>query len=607
MAKISRESIENIRNRLTLVDIASLYTQLKRVGTQYRGLSPFTEEKTPSFYIHPEKNVFKCYSSGYAGDLFRFVELKENLPFHEAVEWVANRFQIPIQYEDNHHQDTTHSLKKTLYLIHEAAAIYFHEQFLASTKEGQTIRDYWENQRHFSLTCAKTYLIGYAPHEPYALADYLKNKHFSPETLHHSGFFYTKNQSTTHYPLKSRFLGRLMIPIRDIQGRIIAFTGRTTPLSSPQDPTYDAKYINSPETLLFNKSQIVFGLDHARKHTQDTDKKGIIIVEGQLDAIRCWENQLHTAVAPQGTSITDQQLHLIKRYQSIVNFVMDGDAAGQRAALRVLPMAIHSGLIPYFISLPNKEDPDSFLTQQGIEKWNALFNARETDLNFILKYLAPDGRSSSPHIKSAALEKIFTIYSQADSPIILESALKTAGEHLSISEHTIFERFLKNQKKSIPIPKNNSQDPGLTNYIDILLIAACHHSDIMYALANQLPLEWIDNQLSSGVLLKRFLAIAKENLWQGLSHLHEYCENQDEQNYFYQIVAREPLEKNNIHKAAQEAFQSLHKEYFLKQKERLTNLIANTDPLDNKALTFLQNERIKIRQLLKERPNLNFS
>ncbi len=607
MSRIQRSTIEAIRSQVNIVDVVSAYSQMKRIGSQYRGLSPFNEEKTPSFYVHPEKNVFKCYSSGHAGDLFRFIELKENLPFHEAVIFLAQRFGIPVEYEEGSSQDNSLSIKKELYAIHELATQFFHHCFLAQNEDAHKIQNYWVNNRSFPLSLAKELLIGLSPKAGNPLLQELQRHSFSEEALRNCGLFYTKESIKDIQHMRPRFRGRLMIPIRDIQGRIIAFTARISPLTPKDDPTYDAKYINSPETPLFTKSHVVFGLEHARQHVKDESSTPFVLVEGQLDTLRCWHVGIHTAVAPQGTSVTPQQLSLLRRYHRQIDVLMDGDAAGIRAALRLLPMGIEAGLEMSFLCLPESEDPDSLLLKGGKTAWEALLKNKKDAIGFAIESLVPEGRLASPHSKEAALRELFSIYQKADSLPLAESALKRAGQLLGISEYTI-DHELPKLKIRTSSPQNHSiRDEKLTSYADILLIAASTDPALANALANTIQAEWIDSSLLSGLLLNRLLAAIREGLWRDKHCTDELLENDDERNHFYSLLAREDLHLDQLPKAAEEALRGLFERHFQTMKESTTRLLANTDPNDHDQLRTLQNKRIQIRRILEQPPSLTLS
>ncbi|GHC11233.1 DNA primase [Cerasicoccus arenae] len=363
MPRIARSCIETIRQQVSLVDVAGAYTQMKRAGAQWRGLSPFNTEKTPSFYVHPEKNVFHDYSSGNAGDLFRFVMLKENLGFNDAIEFIASRYNVPLEYDNDGAPPERASLRKELFTLHEVAVDYFHRAFFADHPEAEFIRQYWTEKRHFPIEVAREFKIGLAPSNGDGFVKYIVDKGFSMEALKACGLLYIFDNARDASRARARFRGRLMIPIRDIQGRVIAFTARQTDLTPDDDSSKEAKYVNSPETPIFYKSGVLFGLDHARQHIDES--KAFVLVEGQLDCLRCFEQGVHTAVAPQGTAITEQQLGLLRKYTPKLEVLLDGDRAGQKGAMRMLPLALAAGLEVYFLPLPTGLDPDDLLRDGG--------------------------------------------------------------------------------------------------------------------------------------------------------------------------------------------------------------------------------------------------
>ena len=275
--------------------------------------------------------------------MFSFIMKLENIEFLEAVEFIAKRYNFQLNYEAGGPDLATQSLRKQLFELHELVCEWFHRQFVESDA-ADNVRQYWQKTRAFDLKVAQQFKIGFAPAAPYSLFQYCKQKGIQMKALQASGLFFNSHQS--HHPseLKSRFRGRLMIPIRDVQGRVIAFTARQLSETPSDDPSREAKYVNSPETQIFQKGRILFGMDHARKHVSESE--GFLIVEGQLDAIRCWTCGLHTAVAPQGTAITEDQIFLLQRYQPPqVYCLLDGDQAGRKAAERMLPkLQVWAGL-----------------------------------------------------------------------------------------------------------------------------------------------------------------------------------------------------------------------------------------------------------------------
>ena len=364
MPKIAQRSIDTIKQQVNLVDVVSPYVQLKRAGRSFKGLSPFTQENTPSFYVHPDRGFYKCFSTGEGGDCFTFITKMENLEFGEAAEWLAKKFNIQLEYESGGPSKEEASLRKQIFELHERAAEWFHHQ-LTDSPEAAPIRDYWQQSRGFTLETASQYKIGYAPPAQDALAKLCGKHKISTAAMLQSGLFYAREQERDYNRFRSRFRGRLMIPIHDVQGRVVAFTARQLPQTPDDDPAHQAKYINSPETPIFHKGRLLFGMNHARRHLKDGD--GFLLVEGQLDAIRCWTKGLHTAVAPQGTALTEEQVHLLRRYDPpFIECLLDGDSAGRKAALKYIPLAFKAGLEFRFLLLPEKADPDQLLRELSL-------------------------------------------------------------------------------------------------------------------------------------------------------------------------------------------------------------------------------------------------
>ncbi|MFP6900029.1 MAG: DNA primase, partial [Opitutales bacterium] len=348
MARIKDTYITDLKARVPILDVVSTHVKLKRSGKSWVGLSPFSQEKTPSFYVHPDKDMFHCFSTSTGGDAIRFVQLVENLTFIEALETLAHRFNFPVQYEHGSSSEARQSdtMRSILFALHEEAATWYREHFLAQDRDGEYIRDYWTNQRNFSLDAAEDFKVGFAPAKG-GLRKLLDQKEYSRKAMEESGLFIAGG--------RERFRGRLMIPIRETQGRIAAFTARQLEITPTDDPAHKAKYVNSPDTPIFRKGNLLFNLDKAR--VQLKEHKSFLLVEGQLDVMRCWEVGAKTAVAPQGTAFTEMQASLLARHQAeSLEVLLDGDTAGRSAALRILPKLLEAGLETTFLELPEDED-----------------------------------------------------------------------------------------------------------------------------------------------------------------------------------------------------------------------------------------------------------
>ena len=343
MARISRRSIDELRQRADIVALAGDYTQMKQRGRDWWGLSPFKSEKSPSFKVNPETGLWYCFSTQQGGDAFKLVMNREGLDFPESVERVANRFGFKLDYESGGDGKNEKSFRGQLLEIHELVADYWRRCFLEDPVHGEWIRDYWTRQRKFTPEVADDFGIGFAPLDDSKLIPGLLAKGYAKDALAQTGLFFGVDRVPDPLRWRCRFRGRLIIPIRDIQGRVIAFTARQLDITPQDDPSREAKYVNSPETELFKKSRTVFNLDRARSNRKGDEP--FILVEGQLDAIRCHSAGIPGVIAAQGTAVTEDHLQQLHRFSQRLLVFLDADAAGQKAALRLLPIGLREGLV----------------------------------------------------------------------------------------------------------------------------------------------------------------------------------------------------------------------------------------------------------------------
>lgn len=600
MPRIAQSSIESLKLQVNLLDVVSPYVNLKRAGRSWKGLSPFTQEKTPSFYVHPDRGFYKCFSTGEGGDCFTFVMKVENLEFGEAVEFLAKRFNIPLDYEEGGPSREELSIRKQLFDLHELAATWFHEQFLGSD-EAAPVREYWERHRGFSLEVAREFKIGYAPAAADSLARLCRDKKFGPAALHASGLFFAREQESDSARFRSRFRGRLMIPIRDVQGRCVAFTARQLPQTPEDDPAREAKYVNSPETPIFHKGRILFGMDHARTHLKDGD--GFLLVEGQLDAIRCWSVGLHTAVAPQGTAITEEQLHLLRRYEPHhVDFLLDGDAAGRKAALRTLPLTLKAGLEFRFLRLPEKADPDDLLRSGGAAALDPLRAAAIGPVQLAMEELLPPGREAGPQEKARALAQVFELLENVPSEVAREDYLKAAARIAQVdplAAERDYRRFLgrrKPGKTGGDAPPAPSQDPLLTLATWELLWLLLNFPEFGKPVSEIIDYEWINSKTPVGRFLARVLAEFHEGLLEDPGNIENLIETVEER----QLLAEIHLKDLEVEEPKTKIIQCLHtlcRNYLTTRKKVLEQRIANADVNDAATLEMMR-EVSRIRRSL---------
>lgn len=540
MPVIKPTCINDLKMRVNVVDVVSRVATLKKAGNRFKGLCPFHQEKTPSFHVDPDKGFFKCFGCGKAGDIITFVRETEGLGFTEAIEALGQRFGIVIEYEDGSGGPSREerSLRQEIFDLHEQAAAHFHQAFLATDATGDFMREYWTGQRKFPRELADEFRIGAAGPNGSGLGDFLMRKKFSEAALRQCGLFFVREEATlTLGSLKPRFRGRLMIPIRDHQGRVVAFTARQTDLTPEDDPAREAKYVNSPETPIFTKGNLLFNLDRAR--TSVGEGHPFVLVEGQLDALRCWQVGLKTAIAPQGTSITEPQLQLIRRYHTQVECFLDSDSAGQKASLRFLPMAIKAGLEVRFLTLTGagKLDPDLLFLEKGLAGYEELRRTSLSAIAYAAGAFLPNPRGATAEQQSRAAQNIVELIAASDSSVVRENLLAESSRHLLLPQRVLqqeLEAFVARRSRQLaarPTPANPAPGPrataGITPEHELLLMIL-HFEPIARPLADALPHDWIDTGHAAGRLLNRFLAEIAHGNWPGRDQLDPLLESDEE-------------------------------------------------------------------------------
>jgi DNA primase len=547
MPAIKSSSLRDLKTRVNLLEVVSRVVTMRKVGSRFRGLCPFHQEKTPSFYISPDHGFYKCFGCGKAGDVITFVRETEGLSFTEAVETIAKRFGVPLEYEvGTGPTREERSLRQELFELHELAADHFHQAFKSKSAVGDFMRAYWIDQRRFPLDLAEEFRIGAADGNGGELAAVLLKKKFSEEALRQSGLFFAPRSAEQPGgplmlgSLKHRFRGRLMIPIRDHQGRVVAFTARQTDLTPADDPAREAKYVNSPETPIFTKGNLLFNLDRGRAHVGEGHP--FVLVEGQLDALRCWEVGLKTAVAPQGTAITETQLLLLLRYHPQVECFFDSDSAGQKAALRLLPLALKTGLEVSFLGLAGAEkvDPDLLFLERGMNAYEELRRHALSMMGFMQRYVLPHPASATPEATARAIQQIYDVVAEADSEVLRKQLLAEIAPNIGALRvppdafERDFLRFVRNRSRRVPTAVTPAQvvsaDAGSVRQPEHDLLLLClHYESYGKPLAHELlHREWIDATHAAGAILRRFLTEFEHDAWPGRDHLDELLETPEE-------------------------------------------------------------------------------
>lgn len=363
---IPQEYIQEVVRRNDIEEVVGQYVQLRRRGRTLSGLCPFHNEKTPSFVVYPDTQSFYCFGCGAAGDVINFVRKYNNLGYVESVKQLAARVGMPLPEEE----DREARARQRLLEINRSAARYFYEQLNARTPEAAQARRYWKEKRGLSDAAIRRFGLGYAPEDFGGLLHYLRRRGFSEGELEHSGLVKRSAKGN----LYDIFRHRVMVPIIDVRGSIIAFGGRVLDDSKP-------KYINSPETMVYHKSRTLFALNIAKK----SPHKRYILCEGYMDVISMHEAGFDTAVCACGTALTAEQVRLLSEYADEVVLSYDSDEAGQKATERSLGLFANSPVKVSVLSYQGAKDPDEFIKKYGRERFEMLLNGTANPTEFQLK------------------------------------------------------------------------------------------------------------------------------------------------------------------------------------------------------------------------------
>jgi len=572
MPVIKPACVRDLKLRVNLADVVGRVVTLRKAGgSRLKGLCPFHNERTPSFNVDTDKGFYKCFGCGKAGDLITFVRETEQLGFTEAVEAIGKRHGIVIEYEEGTGAPSREerSLRQELFDLHEIATDHFHQALLAKDDTGDWFRGYWIERRRFTAEIAAEFKIGAADAAGAGLAGALLRRKFSEEALRRCGLFFIHDDAAiTLHSLRPRFRGRLMIPIRDHQGRVVAFTARQTDRTPEDDPAHEAKYVNSPETPIFTKGNLLFNLDRAR--TNVGDGKPFVLVEGQLDAIRCWSAGLKTAIAPQGTSITDGQLALLRRYHPQVECFFDSDSAGQKAALRFLPLALRAGLEARFLTLggDSKVDPDLLFLERGLAAYAEVRAASLSAVAFAARAVLPNPMSASPEERSRAARAVAELIANSPSEATRANLVTEAAAKLGLlprvmeKELQVAEGQLRRQAPARPGETPPSPAPaaaaGTVTPEHELLMLCLHFEALGKPLGHAVQADWIDQSENhiAGRLLNRFLSEFEQDSWPGRDQLDGLLETEEERALVSGILFEAPVIDDPV-KVAQEGLRRL--------------------------------------------------
>ena len=446
--RIPQEVIEEVRHRTNIVDIIGQYVQLKKSGKNYMGLCPFHEERSPSFSVAEDKQIFHCFGCGKGGTVFNFLQEIEGISFPESVKRVADLEHLSVDFDWSEPREVAdtpeNQQRRSLLQLHSKAAELYHH-ILVNTKIGEPALNYLL-ERGLTQELIETFQIGFAPQKRDFLSQVFKNEQLDETLFEPSGLFVQRDNGT----FLDRFYQRIMFPINDPQGNIIAFYGRLLKTADfPGDEM--PKYLNSPETTLFNKRETLFNFDKARKEIRKENT--VLLFEGFMDVIAAWQSGVKSGVASMGTSLTNEQIRRLERVAKEVVICYDGDNAGVQAtnrAIQLLQENSHFDLS--IVSIPEKLDPDEYVRKYGAEAFQNLANhGRETVFSFKMNYHRLTRNMNNEKEQLDYVNELLRELTNVQSPLERDRYLNQIAQEFQLSVHSLEEQFnqLKQEQRSV--------------------------------------------------------------------------------------------------------------------------------------------------------------
>jgi DNA primase len=458
MGQIPPELIEKIRQTVDITDIIGSYVPLKKAGTSFKALSPFNKEKTPSFYVLPQRQLFKCWSSGHGGDVFKFLMLYENIDFPTAVRRVAEKAGIEIPEDDGPggERGPSRQLKDQLLQLHHDAAQWWCS-LLAEDPRAGAAREYLKG-RKIPDDWVKEFTLGYAPDGWDATLKWAAARGYTADQMVEAGLA-VRNEKGRVY---DRFRDRLVFPIANETGQIIAFSAR---ILGPGEP----KYINSPETILYKKSRTLFGFDRARRPI--LEKGSVIVCEGQIDVLRCHAAGFTNVVAPLGTAFTPEHCRTLKRFTDRIILCLDADRAGQRAAERVgtvvlggdqdnMEALVQADLGIEVAALPAGADPDSLITEKGPSAFEEVLSRRVSFLDFFIDAQSRKHDTKTPVGRRRMVEEVAGLLAMIPNAVVRERLEVQAAVRMEVSPTVLAEEVKAKARKPAPAGERHGEENG---------------------------------------------------------------------------------------------------------------------------------------------------
>lgn len=584
MVRYSEELIEEIRSSNDIVDVISKYVTLKRSGRNFFGLCPFHKEKSPSFAVSPDKQIFHCFGCGAGGNVIHFISKIEGLDFKDTLELLANRVNIELPTLDNLEDDKTARLKSKVYEINKIAAEFYHENLYKPTSK--TAQEYIKKRKLDNRTL-KAFLIGYAGNfnELYLL---LKQKGYTEEEMLASSLV----KRTENGGYMDSFRKRLMFPIQDVRERVIAFGGRVLDDSKP-------KYINSPENIVYSKGRNLFGLNVAKKH----DTKKIVIVEGYMDAISLYQRGITNVVASLGTAMTEAQGRLLRRYSEQVILGYDADGAGQAAILRGMEILQNLGCDIRVLQIEGAKDPDEYVLKYGPERFQKCVDNAISLVEFKVKVLLKELNIENTNDKIKFLNEIAKILAKVTNQMEREIYVDKIAKEYKISKEAIYAEVNKLMYKDnqgskklekrvvTMIPKeekeNSVSEAVLKRENLVIYLLINEYSKCYEKIKNLITLNYIQDDTNKQILKKMYEEFEKGN--SNTSQLLDWFQDEKIISHITEIMAGD-FEITDVNKAIDDLISIYEKEKLISRRNEILKKLESVSEAGSEEVKELEKE-----------------
>jgi DNA primase len=550
MAGIPPEIVEQVRHASDIVDVIGGYVPLKKSGAKFKALSPFQKEKTPSFYVDPMKQRYHCFSSGQGGDVFRFLMVMENMTFPEAIRRLAQRASIAIPESSGPHDPLAKSRREELLALNAAVAKWW-RGLLKSDPRAEPARAYLKS-RDFPGTLVEEFGLGYAPEGSDGTMAWAQKNGYSLAALENAKLVATWEDTGRRYDF---FRGRLMIPIHNDAGEVVAFSGRLL------DPEAKAqKYVNSAETPVFTKSKILFGLNKTKRAI--IEAKSAILCEGQIDLMRCWQHGIRNVVAPQGTAFTENHVRILKRIvgeSGEVVVCFDADRAGQAAAQKAIDLLRKEDVQVRIARIPQGEDPDSLLRKQPVEVFETILREAKDYTRHLLEVACAEEDVTSPRGRGAVAAKMALVIAKIPNAVQREGFLLEVARRLQVTRSIVEEEVRKAEQQIRRTELQQSQYPRATAANDeqeetaepepqeplapvpivaALLSLLLTNPEIVPQVSRQLDPKWLDG-LEGAAVIQQVLDAHAHDAFENAGQFLEECDDRT-RNYLTGLLMEPP-------------------------------------------------------------------